>query len=107
MIPTGRHTLSFVNDALQYQETRAVEVAVGKTSNIRIDAPNAAVSANARPWADVLVDGVSVGQTPISNLALPIGQHEVVFRNPQLGERKQTVVVTARGPNRIAVDLTK
>jgi hypothetical protein len=31
----------------------------------------------------------------------------MVFRHPQLGERKQTVMVTAKGPNRIAVDLTK
>ncbi|HYM24495.1 MAG TPA: PEGA domain-containing protein [Vicinamibacterales bacterium] len=107
MVPTGRHTLSLVNEALQYQETRSIEVAAGKTSNVRVDAPNAPVSANARPWADVLVDGVSIGQTPISNLALPIGQHDVVFRNPQLGERRQTVVITARGPNRIAVDLTR
>ena len=107
MIPTGKHTFSFVSDALQYQETRSVEIAAGKTVTLRVDAPNAAVSANARPWADVLIDGVSVGQTPISNLALAIGQHDVLFRNPQLGERRQTVVVTTRGPNRIAVDLTK
>lgn len=107
MIPTGKHTFSFVSEALQYQETRSVEIVAGKTVTLKLDAPNAAVSANARPWADVLVDGVSVGQTPISNLALPIGSHDVVFRNPQLGERRQTVVVTARGPNRIAVDLTK
>jgi hypothetical protein len=65
------------------------------------------VSANARPWADVIVDGISVGQTPIANLQLTIGTHDVVFRHPQLGERRQAVTVTQNGPNRIAVDLTK
>ena len=34
-------------------------------------------------------------------------EHEMVFRHPQLGERRQTVTVTAKGPNRIAADLTK
>ena len=65
------------------------------------------LSANARPWADVLIDGISVGQTPIANLAVPIGTHQVVFRHPQLGERRESVVVGVKGPNRIAVDLTK
>jgi len=56
------------------------------------------VSANARPWADVAIDGKSGGQTPISNLQVPIGVHEVVFRHPRLGERRQTVVVKAGPP---------
>jgi len=107
MMSAGHHEVALVNEALQFQETRSVELSAGKTLAIRLDPPKAAVSANARPWADVLVDGVAVGQTPISNLPLAIGQHEVVFLNPDLGERRQKIVVTARGPNRITVDLTK
>ena len=42
---------------------------------------------NAQPWADVWVDGERVGETPIGNVAVPIGPHEVVFRHPQLGEQ--------------------
>ena len=67
----------------------------------------ASISVNARPWADVFLDGDNVGQTPIANLPVSIGSHEMVFRHPQLGERKQTVSVSVNGPNRIAVDLTK
>jgi len=74
---------------------------------IRVDPPKATVSVNARPWAEILLDGTSVGQTPIANLLVTVGPHEMVFRHPQLAERKQTVVVTAKGPNRIAADLTK
>jgi hypothetical protein len=55
------------------------------------------VSINAVPWADVLVDGSAAGQTPLANVSLPIGPHEIVFRHPQLGERKRTVVVTVEG----------
>jgi hypothetical protein len=36
-----------------------------------------------------------------------LGSHVVIFRHPDLGERRQTVVVTARGPNRISMDLTR
>jgi PEGA domain-containing protein len=107
MLAAGRHDLVLANRGVGYQEARRVEVAAGKTTTIRVDAPQASVSVNARPWAEVLVDGASIGQTPIANVLVTIGAHDVVFRNPQLGERKQTFIVTANGPNRIATDLTK
>jgi len=107
MMPAGRHTITLANDALQYATERTVEVSAGQTATLRVDAPKAAISANARPWADVIIDGTGVGQTPIANLPVTIGSHEILFRHPQLGDRRQTVVVTAKGPNRIAVDLTK
>jgi hypothetical protein len=107
MMPVGRHTVAIVNQALGYQDTRTVDVAAGKTSAIQVDAPRVAVNLNARPWADVFVDGKNVGQTPIGNLSLAIGTYEVVFRHPEFGERRQTLTVTTRGPNRFAADLTR
>jgi hypothetical protein len=106
MIPAGRHELDLVNESLAYQDHRRVDIGSGKTASIRVDA-RAPLSANARPWADVEIDGTPVGQTPIANVLLPLGTHHVVFRHPELGERRQNVVVTARGPNRVAVDLLR
>ncbi len=107
MLAAGRHDISLVNKSLGFQETRKLEIAAGKTSTIRIDPPKAQLSANARPWADVIIDGNAAGQTPIANISLTVGTHQVVFRHPQFGERRQTVVVTAKGPNRVGVDFTK
>jgi PEGA domain-containing protein len=107
MLPAGRHTISLANAALQYESERTVDIAAGQTATVRVDAPKVPISANARPWADVTIDGTNVGQTPIANMPISIGTHEILFRHPQLGERRQTVVVTAKGPNRIAVDMTK
>ena len=107
MLQAGRHDFRFVNQNLGYEDTRRIEVGPGKVAAVKIDAPKAAVSANARPWADVIVDGVNVGQTPLANLSLAIGTHQVIFRHPQFGERKQTAVVTVKGPNRISADMTK
>jgi len=107
MMPAGKHTFTIVNQALGYQDTRTVDVAAGKVATIQVDAPKVVVNVNARPWADVFVDGKSVGQTPIGNLSLAIGTYEVVFRHPEFGERRQSLTVTAKGTNRIAVDLTK
>ena len=106
MVPAGAHELELINDTLGYKERRKVDISAGASSTIKIDAQST-ISVNARPWAEVFVDGRSAGQTPIANLSVSLGSHQVVFRHPELGERQQTVVVTAKGANRIAVDLTK
>jgi hypothetical protein len=107
MLAAGRHDLRLANATLGFDERREIDVAAGKTSTIRIAPPSAAVSINVRPWADVFVDGGLMGQTPLSNISLAIGQHQVTFRHPQLGERRQTITVTTAGPNRVSADLTK
>lgn len=107
MVAAGRHDILLTNRSLGYQETRRIDVAAGGTTAIRIDPPKVSVSVNARPWAEVLLDGTSIGQTPIANLFVTVGPHEMVFRHPQLAERRQTIMVTAKGPNRVAADLTR
>jgi hypothetical protein len=65
------------------------------------------VNLNAAPWAEVWIDGKRVGETPIGNLSLPIGPHEVVFKNPDLGERRQAIQVTTGTPVRLSIDMRK
>ena len=106
MLAAGRHDVVLANRSLGYQETKRIDVVAGRTTTVRVEPPQASMSVNARPWAEIVMDGTSIGQTPIANLQVSVGSHELVFRNPQLGERRQTVIVTAHGPNRIAADLT-
>jgi hypothetical protein len=107
MLASGRHDVVLTNRTVGYQESRRIGITGGKTTPLRVEAPRVAISVNARPWADVLVDGANIGQTPIANAQVALGSHELVFRHPQLGERRQTILVTAKGNNRIAADLTK
>jgi hypothetical protein len=107
MLTTGKHQLDIVNEPLGFRETRTVQVSPGKVSPLSIALPKGAVSLNAIPWASVSIDGESVGDTPIGNIAVTIGPHEVVFRNPELGEQRRVITVTERAPVRFSIDLTK
>jgi hypothetical protein len=107
MLSAGRHDLVLSNRSVGFSEARRIDVTPGKTIALHVDAPKVPVSINARPWAEIMVDGESVGQTPIANLSVAIGSHEVIFRHPQLPEKRQTVIVTTKGPNRIAMDLSR
>jgi hypothetical protein len=106
-VPAGNHQLEIVNEALGYRSTRAVQVAAGKVSSIKIEFPKGTIALQAIPWADVWIDGEKVGETPIGNLALTIGTHEVVFRHPDLGEQRQLATVTLTAPTRVSVDRRK
>ena len=48
-----------------------------------------------KPWADVYVDGRHAGQTPLGALRVPPGNHRILLRHPELGE-KTTVVEVVR-----------
>jgi hypothetical protein len=50
----------------------------------------------------VWIDNRPVGDTPLANLDIAIGEHQIVFRHPQLGERRQNVIVRADAPARVS-----
>jgi len=105
MLASGRHELQFVNSSLGYSQTRIVQVVPGKVASVSIELPQGIVNLNASPWAEVWIDGRRVGETPIGNLAVPIGPHEIVFRHPEFGEKKQAVSVTTGAPVRVSVSM--
>jgi hypothetical protein len=107
MVPAGEHEIELVNEALGFQSTLKVTVGAGKTASANVQLPTGLLSINALPWAEVWVDGERIGETPIANLSRRIGSHEVVFRHPQLGERTETIVVTAKQPARLGIDLRR
>jgi hypothetical protein len=107
MLPVGSHRIEFANAGLEVSVDRTVQIAAGKTVNLAIALPSGRLSVNAVPWADVSLDGVAVGTTPLGELTVPIGPHELTFRHPQLGERRQSVTVKAQTPTRIGIDLRK
>jgi hypothetical protein len=86
---------------------RTVQVPAGKVSAIKLDWPKGSVSINALPWADVWIDGERIGETPIGNLALAIGPHEILFKHPELGEQRYATTVSLKAPARVSVDLRK
>ena len=107
MLPAGRHDLEIVNTAAEFRAPLRVDIEPGKTSAPAVSIPNGVLSVNALPWAEVVIDGKPAGTTPLGNISLPIGSHEIVFRHPQLGERTRTVSVTARTPVRVGMDFSK
>jgi hypothetical protein len=107
MISAGKHEIELVNEPLGYRVVRTIQVAPGKVAPIKVEWPKGSIAINALPWADVYIDGERVGETPIGNLQLAIGPHEILFRHPELGEQRYATTVSLKAPARVSVDLRK
>jgi len=93
--------------AADYSTAKRVEVSAGRVARIEVNVPDGTVNLNAAPWAEVYLDGRSLGETPIANASVSAGTHEVIFRNPQFVELRQMVTVASGKATRLAVTLTK
>jgi len=91
----GTHQLEFVNAALGYRMRQTVTIQAGIITPLTLPTPTGRINVNAQPWAQVLIDDNPVGETPLANVSVPLGPHEITFRHPQLGERRETVTVRA------------
>ena len=101
----GTYQLDLINTALGLRMRRDVTFREGQLTRMDITLPMGLVNVNARPWAEVSIDNRVYGETPLANLAVPIGNHEIVFSHPVLGERRQMITVRADGPTRVAATL--
>jgi hypothetical protein len=92
-LPQGRQTLEY-----RYKNRSAVvsyEIKANQTTTAWVTFETT-VQINAKPWAEVAVEGAprrSLGETPLSNVRVPIGS-VLVFENPNFPSKTQTHRVT-------------
>ena len=103
----GRHEFDLINSALGYRSRRVVDIKPGQIVSLAVTPPNGSISINALPWADVWIDGNLVGETPLGNVSVPLGEHQIVFRHPELGERREKVIVRSDRPTRVSTNLRR
>jgi hypothetical protein len=101
----GRYELQL--RAADFSTSRSVDVSAGRVSRVEVSIPDGTLNLNAAPWAEVYLDGRSLGETPIANASVSVGTHEVIFRNPQYQELRQMVTVSSGKATRVSVTLTK
>ncbi|MGE5362077.1 MAG: PEGA domain-containing protein, partial [Bacteroidales bacterium] len=107
LMTAGKHDLELVNETVGFRGTQAVQVMGGKTAIMKVQLPKGSLNVNAVPWAEVLIDGERAGETPLGNVSLTVGPHEITFRHPQFPEQRHAVTVTTKAAARISVDLRK
>lgn len=100
-VGAGLRRLHLANDELGFEEFRDVEVAAGAVTRLAVSPPPGVLNITADVESDVYLDGRPIGLTPLTNLSLNLGVHEVSFRNEQWGEQNFTVLVGLSTPSRL------
>ncbi len=67
--------------------------------------PDGALLVLVTPWADVSVDGLPRGQTPLARIPLPPGPHDVRLSHPEFAPFPRRVVIRPGETYRLEVDL--
>ena len=105
LLSPGTHELDFVSDVFGFRQSSKVNIAAGRGDAVSLTIPRVPMNINALPWAEVFVDGAHIGDTPLANVMQPIGDHVLVFRHPQLGEKRQSARLTIGESLRVSVDM--
>ena len=92
--------------APRFRSVPTADVVPGKVGGVGIKTlPAGVVSLDASPWAEIWIDGRRIGETPLANVSVPAGEHEVVFRHSQLGDRRQVLRVNPGARLRLTVQM--
>lgn len=105
-VGVGLRRLRLANDELGFEEVREVEVAAVGVTRVIVTPPSGVLNLTADTETDVYLDGRPIGLTPLTNLSVPLGVHEVTFRHAQWGEQNYTVLVGLTTPSRLHVTMT-
>lgn len=103
----GHHELELRNDSVGYRAVMSVEIPRGRVVTLPVELPQSTLDISAIPSARVSIDGRPLGITPITQIALPVGPHEVRFEHQDFGERTVTVLVRVGATARATVDFLK
>ena len=69
-------------------------------------APPAILNVNALPWAEVRIDGRTLGVTPLFGIELPAGTHTLHVSNAPLGRERESRIELSSGDRRdVVIDL--
>jgi hypothetical protein len=103
-LATGRHALRFVNVPFKYEHDADLVVNTGQVTRTAPPIPNGTLQITAEPWADVWVDDIKAGRTPLNEVRVAIGRHAVRFEHPTLGSRVRIATVLADTPASVTAD---
>jgi hypothetical protein len=106
-LEAGTHEIEFINQSLGVRLRRSVEVVEGKTTTLEVAVPSGLVSISSTAPAEIQVDGDAIGTAPIVNRPLPAGQHDIVARHAELGERRLSVTVAAGTALSVKIDFRR
>jgi hypothetical protein len=104
-LAAGNQELELSNTAAGYREATTIRILPGQISTLRPELPQSTVDIESTPTARVSIDGHDLGETPLTQIALTIGPHDILFRHADFPERHVSTFIKVATPAHVSVDL--
>src|SRR5206468_4212922 len=78
MLTPGTYEVELVSDRFNYRETKNFTIEPGRIASYTVTLPTGVLHVSSPDGTDVSIDGKSAGRTPLGDLPVSIGTHEVV-----------------------------
>ncbi len=96
LLKPGVHTVRIENRELAFSQTRQVEIEPGGTTKIAIEVPRSTLTITGSTGAGVFVDGVKVGETPLTEFVVTLGSHDVMVVDTSGASRHASIRATTK-----------
>lgn len=96
LLKPGTHSLRVENRALAFSVARQVEIEPGGTAEVTVDVPLSAITVTSTSEADVYVDGVKAGETPLKEYPVKLGRRDIMVVDQSGATRHATVTVSTQ-----------
>ena len=97
----GPSRAEFVNSVIGYRVRREGRRPGGQITVVSIAVPQRHAEYQRHALGCRMDRWHAYGETPLGNLSIVPGEHEIVFRHPQLGERREKIIVRPAGAPRL------
>jgi serine/threonine-protein kinase len=105
-LTAGRHSVQVSSPALAFSRTLQVDLKPNEAALRAVHGGKGQLRVAVSPWAEVIVDGKSLGVTPLQPSELTEGSHLVTLRNGDLGvTTKRKIMVLPNRESLLKVDL--
>jgi serine/threonine protein kinase len=105
-LAAGKHTVIVSSSTLAFPRTIAIDLKPKEAALRAVHGGKGQLRVAVTPWAEVIVDGRTLGVTPLQPSDLPEGPHTVVLKNGDLGvTTKRRIVIAPNKESVLKVDL--
>lgn len=106
LLAPGPHDVRFENRTFGLREVRHLEIRPGETTAVSLELPMSHLTVTSSEPATVAIDGQPVGETPLSEYAVPVGTRDVTVTSASGVVHHQTITLKVQ-PTQIEVDFSK
>jgi len=106
LLAPGPHDVRFENRTFGLREVRHLEIRPGETTAVSLELPMSHLTVTSSEPATVAIDGQAVGETPLTEYAVPVGTRDVTVTSASGQVHHQTITLKVQ-PTQIEVDFSK